>query len=482
MNTGIHKSQFIVLTAGFIAFLAGAVILNQFFIAIIPFAFLLLYAGWQQPAMIFLLLMVSIPFSFEFNFSPTLGTDIPDEGLMVLVSILFFAWYLYRPRLLSRGTLSHPLLILLGIHLCWIGLSVILSTQSLLSVKYLLAKGWYIGAFILAPLVLFREKKWIATSALVLASGMFLIVLIALLRHYGSGFSFTSVNESVAPFFRNHVTYSSILVCMLPVWLAVYRLSANAITRKWILAIMLVTLVALFFSYARGAWLALGAGILAWWLMRKKMIVIAFVIFIGVASLVAAWLQSGDRYLDYAHNYRTTIFHEDFTEHLVATYKLKDVSTAERFYRWVAAGNMIGEKPLTGFGPNTFYDNYKPYAIPAYKTWVSDNPEHSTVHNYFLLLLVEQGIPGLIFFLFLLGAMLYYAQALYHRLRDKFYRNIALATGMIVVMIAVVNFLSDLIETDKVGSIFFLCLVSLVMTDRNTRQTLEASPDVERVP
>jgi len=33
-----------------------------------------------------------------------------------------------------------------------------------------------------------------------------------------------------------------------------------------------------------------------------------------------------------------------------------------------------------------------------------------------------------------------------------------------------VNFLSDLIETDKVGSLFFLCIAVLVVVDLNTRQ------------
>jgi hypothetical protein len=38
-----------------------------------------------------------------------------------------------------------------------------------------------------------------------------------------------------------------------------------------------------------------------------------------------------------------------------------------------------------------------------------------------------------------------------------------------LVMIIVVNFLSDLIESDKVGSLFFICLAILVAVDVNTR-------------
>jgi len=181
------------------------------------------------------------------------------------------------------------------------------------------------------------------------------------------------------------------------------------------------------------------------------------------------WLKNNDRYLRYSNDFKTTIFHKDFGEHLVATYKLKDVSTAERFYRWIAGVRMIKDNGITGYGPNTFYNNYKGYAVPAFKTWVSDNKDHSTVHNYFLLIAIEQGIPGLLFFIILLGAMLYYAQYLYHRVQDLFYKTTAITIGVIVTMIIVVNILSDLIETDKIGSLFFLCIATLIVTDINTR-------------
>ena len=196
----------------------------------------------------------------------------------------------------------------------------------------------------------------------------------------------------------------------------------------------------------------------------------AFLLSVLLIITAVFWIKKNDRYLLYAHDYKTTIFHKDFGEHLVATYKLKDVSTAERFYRWIAGVRMIKDKWTTGYGPNTFYANYKPYAVPAYKTWVSDNKDHSTVHNYFLLTIIEQGLPGILFFLLLTGAMFYYAQQLYHRIADPLFKTAALTTGVILTMLLVVNFLSDLIETDKVGSLFFLCLSVLVITDVNTRQ------------
>jgi O-antigen ligase len=422
-----------------------------------------------------------LPFSFEYNFNPQLGTDIPDEFFMLLAGGLFFLYFIFSPKIISKNTWHHPLVIFLLINLVWLTVTVVFSSYNIISLKFFLAKCWYIGAFVMVPLIVFKQKETIKRSASILAFSMLAVVLIALMRHATLGFHFAEINNAVAPFFRNHVNYSAMLVCTIPIFFAFYKLSQSKKKKQLILIAIVVLLTALFFSYARGAWLALLAGIIAYWLIRKKLLFLSFLTAFIITITLLVWLKSNDRYLQFAHDYKTTVFHKDFKEHLIATYKLKDVSTAERFYRWIAGVRMIKDNPLTGFGPNTFYNNYKPYAIPAFETWVSDNKEHSTVHNYFLLITIEQGIPGLIFFLLLLGGSLYYAQQLYHRVQDIFYKTMAATIGVILSMLIVVNFLSDLIETDKVGSIFFLCLATLIVTDINTRKESNSSADIQSI-
>jgi O-antigen ligase len=181
-------------------------------------------------------------------------------------------------------------------------------------------------------------------------------------------------------------------------------------------------------------------------------------------------LKDNDRYLKYANDYKTTIYHSDFRAHLVATYKLKDLSNAERIYRWVAGMQMVKDYWKTGAGPATFYDQYKSYTVPAFKTYVSDNKEHSTVHNYFLLILIEQGIMGALFFVVLLAFIFWYAQKVYGQANEKLWKVASAAVAAIVAMECTVNFLSDMIETDKVGSVFYLCIAAIVVADIKTRK------------
>lgn len=471
MNRVFHTSYmlFAGLAALFLIAAGFSVYTGNYLLAATPFLFLLLYAGWQFKELIFFLLLVSLPFSVEYQFTSGLGTDLPDEPLMLFTAFLYLVYWIYKPETISKKDIQHPLLLLLLLLLLWVIVTVTFSSNKIISLKYLLAKSWYIGAFVLAPLTVFRQKKNFVSAIVFFTIAMLVVALVSLFRHYLYGFSFGNVNDALYPFFRNHVNYSAMLVCFVPVLIAFYKLTKKQNLRLLTVAALLVVLIALFFSYSRGAWLALLAGMFSYWLIQRRLLIYAYVIVLMVVITSFFWLKNGDRYLLFAHDYKTTIFHKDFNEHLVATYKLKDVSTAERFYRWIAGVRMIKDNWLTGYGPNTFYDNYKPYTIPAYKTWVSDNKDRSTVHNYFLLTVIEQGIPGLFFLLLFIGMLFYYAQYLYHRVKDRLYSIAALTTGVILTMLLVVNFLSDLIETDKVGSLFFLCMAVLVVTDWNTR-------------
>ncbi|HMG68403.1 MAG TPA: O-antigen ligase family protein [Chitinophagaceae bacterium] len=470
------QSGFIIVSAIFLVSLAVALFSSWYWIMAIPFGILFFYFSWQHYNLIFFLLIFFLPWSVEYNFNASFGTDLPDEPLMLLAATLFTCRFFFRPTDIS-WVWKHSLILLLFVYFGWIVVTVPFSTDWILSTKFLLAKSWYILAFVFAPFLVLKNKKSIRAAGIVFLLSMLSLVIIVLFRHALLGFTFANINNAVNPFFRNHVNYSAMLVCTLPVLVAAYQ--SNKRFRALIFIAAIVVLIALFLSYSRGAWLALLVGIISYWLIQKKKLLFAFLVSVVLILASVFWVSKNDRYLDYANDFKTTIFHKNFEKHLIATYKLKDVSTAERFNRWIAGARMTKDNLLTGFGPNTFYNNYKPYTLPAFKTWVSRNTEHSTVHNYFLLILIEQGIPGLVFFLLLVCGVIYYSEKLYARISDPFYKAAAMACGVMVMMIITVNFLSDLIETDKVGSLFFLCLSLLVIIDINTRNAEIESLDAE---
>lgn len=439
-----------------------AILFQQFFWLAVPACVLLFIWFGHRPVILFYVLIASIPWSVEFNFNQSLGTDLPDEPLMLLTSfsIVAFLIFFYRQRLLNG--LFSALGLLLLLQFTWWVVSAIFSTDHFVSFKFLLAKGWYLTAFVIAPFILFKEKKIVKNTALLLAASMMVCTLTGFIRHAQFGFTFGKINESLHPFFRNHVNYSALLVCIVPLLFIFYFHSANQKQKSLCLAGLLLAVVAVLLSYSRGAWLALIVGAAAYWLLKKKWLLKFYLLVLLLVFAALFWLMQENRYLRFAHDYNTTVFHTNFEQHLVATYQLKDVSTAERFYRWIAGVRMIKDRWTTGYGPNTFYQNYRPYAVPAFKTWVSNNEEHSTVHNYFLLTAIEQGVMGLLLLLTLTGLAFYKAQVFYATLEDPFWKTTAAGVAIIIAMLCTVNFLSDLVETDKIGSVFYLCIATLL--------------------
>ena len=468
MTATSHK---IMLGSGTLLLLLATVLaawLMQPFWLLLPVGALGLFLLLQHPAALFYVLLFSIPWSVEYNFPSGLGTDLPDEPLMLLTSLATVAMLLFYRKQLTIQKL-HALVFVLLVQIAWLVMTVVLSTHFILSAKYLLAKSWYLLAFFVAPLLLWQEEKILKRSLVILFGSMLLVVVVTMVRHATMGFTFSSINDALAPFFRNHVNYSALLVFMLPLQVLFLKQAKSKWLRSMLLLLFLVTLPALYFSFARGAWLALITGAGAYWLLKKRWLLKSFVLVIFLLIAVVFWLRHNNRYIEFAHDYQTTIFHENFGEHITATYQLKDMSTAERFYRWIAGVRMVEDSWQTGFGPSTFYRHYKGYTVPAFKTWVSRNEEQSTVHNYFLLLLIEQGAVGLILFLLLLGMLFWYAQKIYHRTADVVWKGGVATIAAILVMQCTLNFLSDLIETDKVGSVFFLCIAALISADKATR-------------
>jgi O-antigen ligase len=465
----------------FLASVAAAVWLQQWWWIVLPV--ILLFSAWafEKPVLLFNLLVLSIPWSVGYSFSSTLATDFPDEPLMWLCAFIAVCFMALHHKKLLRANCVHPIILVLLLQLLWVLLAVFTSTYPLLSIKFLLAKSWYLLSFLALP-VLFLDAQKLKTAALLLAISMLLFAVLALTRHASAGFSFATINESVLPFFRNHVDYSALLLCTIPVFFFALRGTASRVKKGLLGFVLLILLLALYFSYARGAWVGLITGGLAYGLLKKKALVASFFLCLLFCAGMVWWLQKDNRYLRYAPNFNKTIFHTDFREHLVATYQLEDMSTAERFYRWVAGVRMAKRGWKTGFGPSTFYNNYQGYTIPLFKTWVSRNEEKSTVHNYFLLLLVEQGVVGLLLFLLLLAIAFRSAQRLYHRTGNPFWKRALACVAVVLVMVCTVNFLSDLIETDNTGPVFYFCLAVLIVAERNIkRETSELAPHIQGI-
>jgi O-antigen ligase len=410
-------------------------------------------------------LFLTLPFTFEIPLFGGFRMDVASEPFMLALTGCVPLLLLAKPDQLRPREWQHPLLLLPLLLIAWATFDIIFSVDKLKSVKYVLAKVWYFVPFVLGTLLLVRRPAdfWRVAACYVGAATAEMLCWI-LPHHAPYGFSFGTVNSAVRPFFRNHVIYAAMLSQLLPLALGLANQAAGRWQRRAWYGAAGILLLGLLTSYTRASWLAVLLAGLYYFVLRKRLTRWLLVGFAAAVVGTTIFFVQKDNFMRFTPDYEKTIWHgDDFGALLTSTYKLQEVSGMERVYRWVAAAQMIADKPLTGSGPSTFYPEYKRHTVTGFRTYVSDNPEHSTTHNYFLLILAEQGVPGFVLFCLLLSVALLTAERLYHRCTaHPDVQRIVLAVALSLLIIIFHLFLNELVEVDKIGSVLLVGLAVLI--------------------
>lgn len=468
MTRSIDKFQlgaFALLGTATILSVLAAFGLEMYYLAFIPFAILIAGLAIVNFKSIYFLLLFAIPISIEYYFNSSLATDLPDEPLMVGLMLVTMVYLARNPRSLPTGFFGHFIIVALLIHLFWIFVTAITSVNSLVSIKVWASKIWYITTFSILSVLVLKTKEDFKKAFWCMFIPLTLLVIQVLIRYAMVKFDFDEVNKPMAPFFRNHVNYAAIITIFFPFILLVRSWYDKGVIRQVLNFGVVLYLVAIYFSYTRTCYLAIAFIYPFYLVVRYRFMKLAMVgVGIGIIAL-SYYLTHNNKYLDFAPEYSETIIHDEFGEHLVSTFQGKDVSSMERVYRWVAVGHMFQDRPIFGFGPGNFYPYYKDYTVRVFETYVSENEEHSTAHNYPLLLLAEQGIIGVLIFFFLTAVVFIKGESIYHSIHDKTDKAIVLALLVIMAMVYVNLMLSDLVESDKVGPFFFMVIGLLAAFD-----------------
>ena len=440
----------------------------------LPIGILYIHFCIQNPKGLYYLFFMILPFSVEISLG-SLGTDLPSEPIMVTLLGIAILLFITNSRKLDKRIITHPISLLLLLHVSWIALTGLSSTYPLISLKYLIAKIWYVIPFYFLTLFLMKNRDDFSLIFSRVAPFLVLAILYVIANHAAKGFSFASSDHVVKPIFRNPVNYGVMLLIFVPyyVYLIKYKFKTWKSIRYMVFGILLI---GIYFSYTRAAQLALVLAVVFYFIIRWRLLKLAIVAtLIGVIGLVG-YLSIGNKYMEYTPEFEKAITHHKFDNLLEATSKLEDVSTVERFYRWIAGAYMVKEKPLVGFGPSTFYSNYRAFTVNSFKTYVSDNPEKSGIHNNYLMIAVEQGIPGLLIMLCLSFIPLLFGERVYHLLDSPADKGLLIAAMTCHFLISITLFMNELLEADKIGPFYFLSTAIItfyaIQNEKSTNKSL----------
>jgi putative inorganic carbon (hco3(-)) transporter len=407
---------------------------------------------------------------------PGFGFDmfLPTEPLLVGLLIVFLLKLIHE-RGFDKQILTHPVSLAIYINLLWIFLTALTSTMPIVSIKFLLARIWFVAGLYFLTVKLFSEGKNIEKYVWLYVISLVVVIFYTLNRHFGYGIWNKQVANFVCnPFYKDHTSYGAALAMYIP-FLTLF--SFGGFVSHKVKIVSIITLAILFIgfvlSYTRAAWLSMIVAIVVFGIVKMK---IRFKpLFITFISLLVLFITFQDQiFMSLENNSEQSS--ADLKTHLSSMTNItSDASNLERLNRWDCAIQMFQEKPFFGYGPGTYMFQYAPFQLNANRTIISTNSaDGGNAHSEYLGPLSESGVLGLLTFLLIIGAVIYTAVHTYMRLSDKRLKSIVLAAFIGLVTYYIHGFLNNFLDTDKISVPFWGFTAMIVAIDIYSRNQIKA--------
>lgn len=391
----------------FLALAAVGIATEHYEVLALPFAMLMLYFLFTQLDSVMWVVLFATPLSItltdkDFN----VGLSLPTEPLLVLVTavVLFQAFF---GSGLKKEILKHPISLAILTYLGWMLFTTFTSQLPLISVKYFIARLWFVIPYFLVMVYVLNTNVKREVFFWVFLIPLAGVAVYTLVVHSQYNFSKDTSVWVMFPFFKEHTSWGAVLAMYFPV-------SAYFAFRKgdWglrVVALVLFGIIALatILSYTRAAWLSLlvAAGL---WLIVKLKIKWPIVALGGLGVVIVIALSWSSIMAKFENN--QAVSSDDFSEHVSSISNVSsDASNMERINRWKSAMRLFAERPALGWGPGTYMFVYAPYQKPWEKTIISTNAgNRGNAHSEYIGPLAEQGVMGLVVVLVLFGTLFIY--------------------------------------------------------------------------
>ncbi|MEN9291338.1 MAG: hypothetical protein RLZZ357_1182 [Bacteroidota bacterium] len=463
------KTKTLIIVAALLLFLAlsGLFIWQDLAVlTLFPLGFLGIYFALFETEKLFLSLAFLTPLSINIEeYTNAFGLFVPTEpllfGLMLWLSALQI-----KKAFLPAHLWKSPLIWAILIYFAWLLVSAITSSHPIVSLKFILARLWFIVPMLFFGSYFFQKRKnrlifiWLFIVASVI------VILYTLIHHSFYGFGEKEGHWVMSPFFKDHTIYGAIVALILPlaVGLYVYK-KHDPLLQLTLISLITIILIGLVLSYTRAAWLSVLASVGIAFLLYYKISwkPLAAIAVLGIGGVLYKWdnIQMELERNKYEH---TT---EAFDERLQSAANIStDASNLERINRWSCAMEMFKQRPIVGYGPGTYAFEYAPFQRPENLTIISTNfGDMGNAHSEYLGALAETGSIGLITFLSLVFFIFYTGIQLYFRIPKSYKedRIIIMSSIMALSTYFIHAFLNNYLDTDKAAvPIWGICAMWLV--------------------
>lgn len=446
---------------------------NSLAVNILPFMLIVgLLAIYSFDKLIYLVVFFA-PLSIELSyFKPGIGFNmyLPTEPLLLGVLILFLLKVIQEQKF-ERRILLHPVSFAIYINLAWLIITTLTSSMPVVSLKFILARLWFLAAFYFLMTKIFLDRKNFEQYVWLYLSGFLIVVVYTIIRHTGYGLLNKHAAHFVAtPFYNDHTSYGAALAMFLP-FATLFSLSREYSKGLRIFStfILIFLFLAFILSYSRAAWLSMIAAVAVLIVMKLKIrfstLAITSIIVLGI---VFSFQHEIVNYLEKNSGESSS----NLTEHFTSMGNISsDASNLERLNRWRSAVLMFNERPVFGYGPGTYMFQYGKYQLKKDRTVISTNAgDAGNAHSEYLGPLSESGVAGLLSFLLIIITVLFTGIRTWGRLKNYRLKSLVLSAVVGLVTYYVHGFLNNFLDTDKLSAPFWGFTAIIVAIDIISRE------------
>lgn len=442
----------------------------------IPLVGFLIYMYFTSLDKVLLLITFLTPLSITLsNYDAQLGLSLPTEPMMVAVLGLYSFKIVFQQNY-DLKVLKHPVTLSILFYLIWLFITSITSEIPLVSIKFLLAKLWFIVPFYFLATQVFKNIKNFKIFSWAYMISLCIVIVYTTIKHSAYAFDEEIGHWIMDPFYNDHTAYGAMIAFFVPVISGfLFDKSYSNVQRLFTLIVFVIILIGLYLSYSRAAWLGIVAaiGIL---LVLKFKIKFKWVALVGIVSLSLFLMLRTQIIMKLEKNKQDTS--QNFTEHVQSISNIStDASNLERINRWTSAFRMFNERPFFGYGPGTYQFCYAPYQYSYEKTIISTNAGNmGNAHSEYIGPLAETGILGLLSVLAIAISTFFTAYKVYLKSTNKKVRFLSLIAFTSLTTYYVHGFLNNFLDTDKASVPFWGFIAMIVALDvyhKDEEKTLE---------
>lgn len=441
------------------------IIKDFYWLALLPVALFIILLFFFSLDKVLYLIVFTTPLAVNLqNYDQQLSLSLPTEPLLFAVMLIFFIKLIFE-RKYDWQILKHPVSISILIYLLWMLITSITSEIPLVSLKFLVAKLWFIIPFYFIIIILFKKIKSIRTLAWLYAIPLAIVIIYSSYRLYIWGFDENAAHWVMDPFYNDHTAYGAAISFFVPVFAGLLFDKSYTNSQKLFTAIIFLILVmGLFLSYSRAAWisvvLSFGIALILLLKIKFKWVLLIFLLFIGLFFYFKEdilWKLEKNKQ-DSSVN---------FVEHVESISNISsDASNLERINRWQSAIRMFEQRPFFGWGPGTYQFIYAPFQKSQDKTIISTNAgDMGTAHSEYIGPLSESGIFGSLSFISIVFIISYTAIRVFKRTRLREVKLLVLIFFVGLVTYFIHGILNNFLDSDKCSIPFWSFAAVIVALD-----------------